>query len=163
MMENFLNHMPRLVTARKRVGRGTGSGLGKTAGRGHKGQKARTGGEIGFFEGGQTSLLRRLPKVGFRSHKNHDKKAISTDTIIAIAEALTPLSIDAALLRTLEILKGRFRKFKVIAGKNLDSVENKIEASVSASGFSKKAQEILESWGIRCEYVLDHKKTDYMK
>ena len=56
--------------ARKRVGRGIGSGLGKTAGRGHKGQKARAGGfhKVGF-EGGQMPLQRRLPKVGFRSRK----------------------------------------------------------------------------------------------
>lgn len=55
-------------TARKRVGRGIGSGLGKTAGRGHKGQKSRSGGfnKVGF-EGGQMPLQRRLPKVGFRS------------------------------------------------------------------------------------------------
>ena len=55
---------------RKRVGRGIGSGLGKTAGRGHKGQKARAGGfhKVGF-EGGQMPLQRRLPKVGFRSRK----------------------------------------------------------------------------------------------
>ena len=54
---------------RKRVGRGIGSGLGKTAGRGHKGQKARAGGyhKVGF-EGGQMPIQRRLPKVGFRSH-----------------------------------------------------------------------------------------------
>jgi large subunit ribosomal protein L15 len=57
-------------SARKRVGRGIGSGLGKTAGRGHKGQKARAGGfhKVGF-EGGQMPLQRRLPKVGFRSRK----------------------------------------------------------------------------------------------
>jgi len=55
---------------RKRVGRGIGSGLGKTAGRGHKGQKSRSGGfhKVGF-EGGQMPLQRRLPKVGFRSRK----------------------------------------------------------------------------------------------
>ncbi|HEB59706.1 MAG TPA: 50S ribosomal protein L15 [Gammaproteobacteria bacterium] len=57
-------------TAAKRVGRGIGSGLGKTAGRGHKGQKSRSGGfhKVGF-EGGQMPLQRRLPKVGFRSRK----------------------------------------------------------------------------------------------
>ena len=54
---------------RTRVGRGTGSGLGKTAGKGHKGQKARTGGSIRRgFEGGQTPLYRRIPKRGFKNH-----------------------------------------------------------------------------------------------
>jgi large subunit ribosomal protein L15 len=63
--------------ARKRVGRGIGSGLGKTAGRGHKGQKARSGGfhKVGF-EGGQMPLQRRLPKIGFRSRMAMDRDEV---------------------------------------------------------------------------------------
>lgn len=57
------------TTSRRRIGRGIGSGLGKTAGKGHKGQKARTGGSIRRgFEGGQTPLYRRIPKRGFKNH-----------------------------------------------------------------------------------------------
>ena len=64
-------------TNRLRVGRGIGSGLGKTAGRGHKGQHARAGGthRVGF-EGGQMPLQRRLPKVGFRSHKKQETQQV---------------------------------------------------------------------------------------
>ena len=64
-------------TDRRRVGRGIGSGLGKTGGRGHKGQKARSGGLTkSGFEGGQMPLQRRLPKVGFRSRVNRDTREV---------------------------------------------------------------------------------------
>lgn len=71
MRFNELRPHPEATSSRKRVGRGTGSGLGKTCGRGHKGQKARAGGyhKVGF-EGGQMPLQRRLPKVGFCSRKS---------------------------------------------------------------------------------------------
>ena len=70
MRLNTLKPSAGAKSARKRVGRGMGSGLGKTAGRGHKGQKSRSGGyhKVGF-EGGQMPLQRRVPKRGFRSHK----------------------------------------------------------------------------------------------
>ena len=66
---NNITHAPGAKHAKRRVGRGIGSGLGKTAGRGHKGQKSRSGGyhKVGF-EGGQMPLQRRLPKRGFKSH-----------------------------------------------------------------------------------------------
>ena len=69
MQLNTIKPSPGAKHARRRVGRGIGSGLGKTAGRGHKGQKARSGGyhKVGF-EGGQMPLQRRLPKRGFKSH-----------------------------------------------------------------------------------------------
>lgn len=73
MRLNTLQPAPGSRPAKKRVGRGVGSGLGKTAGRGHKGQKARAGGfhKVGF-EGGQMPLQRRLPKRGFRSMTAQD-------------------------------------------------------------------------------------------
>lgn len=71
----------------KRLGRGIGSGKGKTCGRGTKGQKARSGVSVRFFEGGQTSLIRRLPKFGYRSM--HKKARIVTFTIIATYLAST--------------------------------------------------------------------------
>jgi large subunit ribosomal protein L15 len=64
--------------SRKRLGRGPGSGTGKTAGKGHKGHKARAGGGVAaWFEGGQMPLLRRLPKRGFKSHKNNDFEVVN--------------------------------------------------------------------------------------
>lgn len=82
--------------AKKRVGRGIGSGLGKTAGRGHKGQKARAGGfhKVGF-EGGQMPLHRRLPKRGFRSLTAGDTAEVRLDTL----QKLKAESIDLAELK----------------------------------------------------------------
>ena len=73
--------------AKKRVGRGIGSGWGKTAGRGHKGQHARAGGfhKVGF-EGGQMPLQRRLPKMGFNSHVKPTRGEITLETLAKIAE-----------------------------------------------------------------------------
>lgn len=79
----YLNTLSLLKTSRqkrKRIGRGIGSGYGKTAGRGHKGQKSRSGSSIKRgFEGGQMPLYRRIPKFGFISHKKHittDRKSV---------------------------------------------------------------------------------------
>jgi large subunit ribosomal protein L15 len=76
----------------KRVGRGPGSGSGKTSSRGHKGQKARTGARIpAWFEGGQMPLQRRLPKRGFTSHKNNDFEIVNVKDLGRIDEdPITP-------------------------------------------------------------------------
>ncbi len=82
--------------SKKRVGRGIGSGLGKTAGRGHKGQKARAGGfhKVGF-EGGQMPLHRRLPKRGFQSLSAGDTAEVRLDTL----QKMTAESIDLDILK----------------------------------------------------------------
>ncbi len=98
--------------AAKRVGRGIGSGLGKTAGRGHKGSFARTGGgkiKAGF-EGGQTPMQRRLPKIGFRS-------PIAKDTAEVLLYALDKLpagEIDFAALRAAKLVPSTAKKAKVV-------------------------------------------------
>jgi large subunit ribosomal protein L15 len=95
----------------KRVGRGIGSGLGKTAGRGHKGQKSRTGGfhKTGF-EGGQMPLQRRLPKVGFRS-----RKAASKDEIrLSELKRLDSTEVDLASLRAAGLITGAVSSVKLI-------------------------------------------------
>ena len=82
----------------KRVGRGSGSGLGKTCGRGHKGQKARSGGyhKVGF-EGGQMPLQRRLPKVGFTAHKSLFAAKLRLSTLSQLdAEEITLASLKEA-------------------------------------------------------------------
>jgi large subunit ribosomal protein L15 len=78
--------------AKKRLGRGPGSGTGKTAGKGHKGQKARAGGKVpAWFEGGQMPLLRRLPKRGFKSHKENDFEVVNVKDLARIEEdTITP-------------------------------------------------------------------------
>lgn len=97
--------------AKTRVGRGIGSGLGKTAGRGHKGQHARAGGyhKVGF-EGGQMPLQRRLPKVGFRS-----RKAIESAQVFLYQLAgLKADVIDLAALRAAGLVHGEARRVKVV-------------------------------------------------
>ena len=99
--------------AAKRVGRGIGSGYGKTAGRGHKGQKSRSGGyhKVGF-EGGQMPLQRRLPKVGFRSYL-----ARITDEIrLAELEKTGADVIDLNVLRQAGLISGKIKRVKIIGG-----------------------------------------------
>jgi large subunit ribosomal protein L15 len=105
----------------KRVGRGIGSGLGKTAGRGHKGQKARAGGfhRIGF-EGGQTPLQRRLPKFGFVSQKALLTEEIRLDKLNYLA-ADTVVTLDS--LKANGIIRGNVKRAKIfLAGKITKSV-----------------------------------------
>ena len=111
-----LNTLKPAVGARKdrvRVGRGIGSGLGKTAGRGHKGQYARTGkGKVKpGFEGGQMPLQRRLPKVGFRSQK----KAESQQVFLYQLANLDAEVIDLVTLHKAGLVDSRAKKVKVVA------------------------------------------------
>ncbi len=97
---------------RVRVGRGIGSGLGKTAGRGHKGQHARTGkGKVKpGFEGGQMPLQRRLPKVGFRSKR----ASASQEVFLYQIAALKADTIDTAALRAAGLIDDKARRVKVV-------------------------------------------------
>jgi large subunit ribosomal protein L15 len=117
MRLNTLSPDPGSRTDAKRVGRGIGSGLGKTAGRGHKGQKSRTGGfhKTGF-EGGQMPLQRRLPKVGFRS-----RKAISKDEIrLGELKRLEGTEVDLASLRAAGLVSGAIASVKLIKSGEVD-------------------------------------------
>ena len=121
-----------------RVGRGTGSGLGKTAGKGHKGQKARSGGSIRRgFEGGQTPLYRKKTKRGFKNHfaKEYavvnvcDLERFENDTVVnadlLISEGLIKKELDGVkVLGTGDLTK----KLTVVAKKFSDSAKSKIEA-----------------------------------
>lgn len=83
-----LNELETVANAdKKRLGRGIGSGKGKTSGRGHKGQKARTSGGVKGFEGGQTPIYRRLPKHGFKHHVDVKEEILTTDIISRMIEA----------------------------------------------------------------------------
>jgi large subunit ribosomal protein L15 len=95
---------------RRRVGRGIGSGLGKTAGRGHKGQKSRTGGfhKVGF-EGGQMPLQRRLPKRGFKSMTKDDTARIRTSELLELDADV----IDLLALKTAKLVSGSVKAAKV--------------------------------------------------
>jgi large subunit ribosomal protein L15 len=87
MKLNEISDRPGAIKARKRLGRGIGSGKGKTAGRGGKGQTARSGVAVKGFEGGQMPMHRRLPKRGFRSLFRRELNAVSLDRIQAALEA----------------------------------------------------------------------------
>jgi large subunit ribosomal protein L15 len=110
-----LNTLKPAVGARKdrvRVGRGIGSGLGKTAGRGHKGQYARTGkGKVKpGFEGGQMPLQRRLPKVGFRSKKANE----CSEVLLYKLDSLKGDTIDFAALRAAGLVETRAVRAKIV-------------------------------------------------
>ena len=93
---------------RKRVGRGTGSGTGKTAGRGHKGQKSRSGGNIRpGFEGGQMPLQMRVPKFGFSSRVSRVSESINVNQLTEVKK------IDIQSLKDLGIIKKSTRKVKI--------------------------------------------------
>ncbi|HHH47243.1 MAG TPA: 50S ribosomal protein L15 [Thiotrichales bacterium] len=103
--------------ARKRVGRGIGSGLGKTCGRGHKGQKSRSGGyhKVGF-EGGQMPLQRRLPKVGFRSRVGRTREEVRLSEIAKIDAEV----IDLETLKREDVVSRRVKQAKVILSGSID-------------------------------------------
>lgn len=99
--------------AKKRLGRGIGSGLGKTSGRGHKGQKARAGGYHKInFEGGQMPIQRRLPKFGFKSKKAPFREEIFTHDL----EMFDDQVIDLNFLRELKLIKHSTKYVKIILG-----------------------------------------------
>lgn len=108
-----------LKTARKRVGRGIGSGLGKTCGKGHKGQKARTGFSRKFaFEGGQTSLYRRIPKSGFKANNDN----LFTEEVAL--DALNKLSagiVDLDRLKNEHIINKKTSQVRILATRPLSN------------------------------------------
>jgi large subunit ribosomal protein L15 len=125
--------------SRKRVGRGVGSGMGKTAGRGHKGQRARSGGyhKVGF-EGGQMPLARRLPKRGFTSLTRDDVVEIRLSAL----NRLQADEVDLMVLKQAGIVANKTRGAKIIlAGK----IERKVK--VRGLGVTKGARAAIEAAG----------------
>ena len=108
-------------TIRKRVGRGMGSGMGKTSGRGHKGQKSRSGGftKIGF-EGGQMPLQRRLPKVGFTSRVS----SITSQVTLSQLDKLTEKDINIDVLKKHNLVTKNISRVKVILSGEINRAIN---------------------------------------
>ena len=122
---------------RKRVGRGIGSGTGKTAGRGHKGQKSRTGGGVrAGFEGGQMPLQMRLPKFGFSSRKNNHLKEVNVKNI----DGLDLVTIET--LKDKKIISKAVKKVKIFGTFDLSSKSN-----VEGIKVTKGAKESIEKAG----------------
>jgi large subunit ribosomal protein L15 len=132
--------------AKKRVGRGPGSGHGKTSSRGEKGQKSRSGysGKRGF-EGGQMPLHRRLPKRGFT---NIFKKDYAVVNVSDLERFDSGASVDEAMLRQAGLVKGSHDGVKVLGDGELSK-----KLTVSATKFSKSAREIIEKAGGSCQEI----------
>ena len=115
---NSINPSAGAKHAKRRVGRGIGSGLGKTAGRGHKGQKSRSGGyhKVGF-EGGQMPLQRRLPKRGFKSHLLKYNAEITLSELQALGQA----EVDVLTLKQAGLVPQRAKVIKVIKSGELSA------------------------------------------
>ena len=130
---------------RRRVGRGIGSGLGKTSGRGHKGQKARSGGGVRRgFEGGQTPLYRRLPKRGFKNiHANTYTEV--TLTMLNLSKSET---VNAESLIKDGIISKANDGIVVLATGNLNK-----KLTVQATRFTKAAKEKIEAAGGKAEVI----------
>ena len=115
---------------KKRVGRGIASGTGKTCGRGHKGQKSRTGGKVQVgFEGGQMPLQRRLPKVGFSTRKNINTVELKYDYLDKIKE--TEITID--LLKKHNLVSNKARKVKIIGPVTISSKKKLVDVVATKS------------------------------
>ena len=145
------------VKDRKRIGRGIGSGTGKTSGQGHKGQKARSGVAIKGFEGGQMPIHRRLPKRGFKNIHRIEFSEVNFDKIEKLIsdKKIDPSKIiDAKKLLELGIIKKLNEKIKLLAKGEL---KNKINIEVTAS--SKSAKESVEKNGGVIK-ILDKKMSD---
>jgi large subunit ribosomal protein L15 len=137
--------------AKKRVGRGIGSGLGKTSGRGVKGQKSRSGVSIKAYEGGQMPLYRRLPKRGFNSlYKKEKNIAINLDKISKLIESKKLDSSKSIDLRKYLLSSKAPKKLKV---KVLGTGDLKAQVSILADQFSKSAQAKIEKAGGTIELV----------
>ena len=134
------------IKSKKRLGRGIGSSKGKTCGRGHKGQKSRSGVAIKSFEGGQMPLYRRLPKRGFKSIVN--KKNIAIINLSRIQEIITKQKdilnnkINLANLQKSKLLNKKHRKLKLLGTGDL-----KQKFDIEVNSISKSAKEKVEKLG----------------
>ncbi|HOK05452.1 MAG TPA: 50S ribosomal protein L15 [Victivallales bacterium] len=131
----------------KVLGRGDGSGHGGTSGRGHKGDKARSGTKIRLhFEGGQNTFFRRLPKVGFKSMDKVSFNIINVDLIsknFSIGD-----TVDEQILRKKGLLADKYEGLKVLGNGNIDKA-----VTVKANAFSASAKAKIEAAGGKCELI----------
>ena len=140
-----LNSTWKVISKKMRVGRGIGSGKGKTAGRGIKGQKSRSGVAINSFEGGQMPLYRRLPKRGFNPIDKIKVAKINLEKIQTFIDKKTINSsdtINSKLLKKLKIINKNSQKLKI-----LGTGEIKVKVNIEADLISKSAKEKLEKIG----------------
>ncbi|MCM3358515.1 MULTISPECIES: 50S ribosomal protein L15 [unclassified Psychrobacillus] len=133
-------------STRNRVGRGIGSGNGKTAGRGHKGQNSRSGGGVRpGFEGGQNPLFRRLPKRGFTNINRKEYAIVNLDTLNRFEEGT---EVTPALLIETGVVSNEKSGIKILGNGTLEK-----KLSVKAHKFSATAKEAIENAGGQTEVV----------
>ena len=131
---------------RKIVGRGRGSGHGKTSGRGHKGQRSRSGrGVILSSEGGQMNLIRRLPKVGFNSRYPNEYQIVHLESLNRFNDGTV---VTAILLKSEGIIKSAHYPVKILSDGEL-----KKKLTIQANRFSKSAEEKIKSAGGKAELL----------
>ena len=146
MKLNQLTATPGATKERKRIGRGYGAGTGKTAGKGHKGQKARAGhGQQPGFEGGQMPMQRRLPKRGFNNIFAKEIIAINVGSLNKFEDGA---SVDAAALMEAGILKKDCDGIKFLSNGVLSK-----KLTVKANAFSAAAKEKIEAAGGKAEVI----------
>ena len=135
------------TASRKRVGRGAGSGLGKTSGKGHKGQNARSGGGVRLgFEGGQLPLFRRLPKRGFSNYEFKTRYATVNVEDLEVFEENTVVTID--LLKEKGLIKKELDGLKILGNGNLTK-----KLTVRADKFTNSAKAKIENIGGKTEVI----------
>jgi large subunit ribosomal protein L15 len=141
-----LTPAPGSTKERKRVGRGIGSGTGKTAGKGHKGQKARSGGGVRpGFEGGQNPLYRRLPKRGFTNIFRKEYAIVNLDDLNRFAEGT---EVTPEVLLTTGVIKNPKDGIKILGNGELS-----VKLTVKANKFSQSAVEKIQSAGGQTEVI----------
>ncbi|EDO1228164.1 50S ribosomal protein L15 [Listeria monocytogenes] len=131
---------------RNRVGRGTGSGNGKTSGRGHKGQKARSGGGVRLgFEGGQLPLFRRIPKRGFTNINRKEFAIVNLDVLNRFEDGT---EVTPELLVETGIVRNEKSGIKILSNGNIEK-----KLTVKANKFSAAAKEAIEAAGGKTEVI----------
>ena len=146
MFMNELSPMPGSTHVAKRKGRGIGTGNGKTGGRGHKGQKARSGGGVRVgFEGGQMPLARRIPKRGFNNIFAKPLEAVNVSALEVFEDGTV---VDANVLLAKGILSKCEYGYKVLGNGKLSK-----KVTVKASAFSASAKEAIEAAGGKAEVM----------
>ena len=141
---NILSNTTKVKTSKKRLGRGIGSGKGKTSGRGIKGQKSRSGVAIKSFEGGQMPLYRRLPKRGFNPIPKHKIAILNLEKIQTYINKKTINSADTIntdLLKKLKLINKNSTKLKILGSGEIKDKIN-IEANLASKSAINKLEKI---------------------
>ena len=160
MKLNEIKDNLRSTKSRKRIGRGIGSGKGKTSGKGHKGQKSRSGVSIKGFEGGQMPIHRRLPKRGFTNINRINYTELNLNNIQKLIDGkkIDPKKIISyKTLLDLGLVKSKKAKIKILGKGDI-----KVKIDIEVSAFSKSAKENIEKLGGSI-IIFDEKKTKLIK